>query len=67
MASEDTIACYAAGGSARLVLRPLRIADATKLQRLTDDPTITSAISFLSYPFTYEDAESLICGVDRDA
>jgi len=64
MASEGTIASYAAGGSARLVLRPLRIADAAELQHLTDDHAITSAISFLSHPFTREEAESLIRGAD---
>jgi RimJ/RimL family protein N-acetyltransferase len=62
MTNRHTIACCAAGGSARLVLRPLGIADVPALQRLTNDRAITSAISFLSYPFTREDAETLIRG-----
>ena len=44
----------------RLSLRPLTPDDAAEVQCLTDDPSITDAISFLKSPFTRADAEALI-------
>ncbi|HEY6335300.1 MAG TPA: GNAT family N-acetyltransferase [Alphaproteobacteria bacterium] len=46
--------------TARLDLRPLRLADAAALRDLSDDPAILSAIPFLSTPFTLSNAEDLI-------
>jgi RimJ/RimL family protein N-acetyltransferase len=44
----------------RLILAPLVAADAGPLRRLTDDPAIIEAISFLRAPFTLADARALI-------
>jgi RimJ/RimL family protein N-acetyltransferase len=44
----------------RLSIKPLAPADAQALQKLTDNPAITGAISFLTAPFTVADAEALI-------
>jgi RimJ/RimL family protein N-acetyltransferase len=44
----------------RLRLALLRLRDAKELQKLTDDPAITSVVHFLPSPFTLSDAESLI-------
>ena len=54
--------------TARLLLAPLTPADAAALQRLTDDPVIIDAISFLRAPFTIDDARALIAlnGSGRD-
>ncbi len=54
--------------TARLLLAPLTPADAAALQRLTDDPVIIDAISFLRAPFTIDDALVLIAlnGSGRD-
>lgn len=46
--------------TARLLLLPLTAADAVEFQRLTDDPAIIEAISFLRAPFTIDDARVLI-------
>lgn len=46
--------------TARLILPPLTEADAEELRRITDDPTIIAAISFLRAPFTIADARMLI-------
>ncbi len=44
----------------RLRLAPLLLESAEELRALTDDPRITSAISFLSAPFSLADAQCLI-------
>ena len=44
----------------RLRLVPLAPGDAEPLRRLTDDPAIIAAISFLRAPFTLADAAALI-------
>lgn len=46
--------------SLRLTMRPLGLADAEPLRAMTDDPAITTAISFLSDPFTLAAATALI-------
>src|SRR5882724_876952 len=46
----------------RLHLRPCQIADAEALRAMTNDPAITSAVDFLSFPFGLADAEGLIVG-----
>jgi RimJ/RimL family protein N-acetyltransferase len=46
--------------TARLLLAPLVAADAEQLRRITDDPAIIEAISFLRAPFTLDDARPLI-------
>lgn len=52
----------------RLSIVPLQSANARALQKLTDDPAVTEAISFLSTPFTLSDAKALIGrnGGERD-
>jgi RimJ/RimL family protein N-acetyltransferase len=55
-----TLAAILSAETDRLDLRPLRPGDAAALQALTDDPTITEAISFLEAPFTLADATRLI-------
>jgi RimJ/RimL family protein N-acetyltransferase len=44
----------------RLSLRPCLIGDAETFQTMTNDPAITNAVEFLSYPFELADAERLI-------
>lgn len=50
----------------RLAIRPLIVSDAGPLQALTDDPSITEAINFLSSPFSLADAEALIRSNDGE-
>lgn len=44
----------------RLYIRPLQPKAAEALAKITSTPTITEAVSFLTYPFTTEDAAKLI-------
>ena len=46
----------------RLYLRPCLTGDAEPFRALTNDPAITSAVDFLSFPFERENAERLIAG-----
>ena len=48
--------------TARLHLRACRLGDAETFRALTNDPSITSAVDFLSFPFGLADAERLIVG-----
>ena len=52
----------------RLLLAPLAAADAEELRRLTDDPRIVDAVSFLRSPFALADAQAMIAsnGNGRD-
>ena len=47
----------------RLSLTPLKLEDASDLQKITNAVEITSAISFLNDEFSIEDARDLIAGV----
>ncbi len=49
-----------AAESERLVLRALTSGDADEVVAITDDPTVTDVVSFLSSPFTKADAQRLI-------
>lgn len=44
----------------RLAIRPYMPPDAAQMQRMTDTPVITNAISFLRAPFTLLEAQALI-------
>jgi RimJ/RimL family protein N-acetyltransferase len=46
----------------RLLLRPLGLFDAEAFRDMTDEPSITDAIDFLTRPFTLLDAEKLLLG-----
>ena len=46
--------------ASRLRLAALEPSDADEVQRLTDEPAITSAIDFLPEPFTQADSQALI-------
>jgi RimJ/RimL family protein N-acetyltransferase len=48
--------------TARLDLRPCHIGDAEPFRAMTNDPAITGAVEFLSFPFELGDAERLIVG-----
>ena len=48
--------------TARLRMRPCHIGDIEPFRAMTNDPAVTSAVQFLSYPFTATDAERLIVG-----
>ena len=63
---EPSLTAYAQHETERLTIRPLSSGEAAALQRLTDDPAITSRIIFLSSPFTLSDAEALIGRNDRE-
>ncbi len=39
-----------------LFYRPFNVDDTSQFQTITDDPAVTDAISFLSTPFTLDDA-----------
>lgn len=52
--------------TARLRLAPLVPADAEALRQVTNDPGIIDAISFLRYPFTLMDAQTLIARNQND-
>jgi len=63
---EPPLTAYPQHGTERLTIRPLGAADAEALQLLTDDPVITSRITFLTSPFTLADAEGLIGRNDQE-
>jgi len=63
---EPPLTAYSEHETERLTVRPLCSAVSAALQRLTDDPAITSRIIFLSSPFTLADAEALIGRNDRE-
>lgn len=46
--------------TSRLRIRPLEAGQAQELAKLTNEPAIAQAVSFLSYPFTADDAARLI-------
>lgn len=46
----------------RLSLRPCHIGDADAFQAVTNDPAITDAVEFLTFPFELDDAKRLIVG-----
>jgi RimJ/RimL family protein N-acetyltransferase len=48
--------------TARLRLRPLRLADAEAFRGMTDEPGVIAAVHFLRAPFTLSDARRLIEG-----
>lgn len=57
---SDVLAERLATESERFAIVVLKPDDAPALRALTDDPAITSVISFLKTPFALEDARSLI-------
>ncbi len=52
--------------SERLIYRPLMPDHATALQLITNDPSITNAISFLDYPFSLDDSQAFIKRMQSD-
>ena len=57
---SDSLFALPPSGTERLALRPLGPDDVAAFREITDDPEITAAVPFLSWPFTEDDARGLI-------
>ena len=51
---------YATFSSESLFYRSFKVDDTSELRKMTDDPAVTDSISFLSTPFTLDDATQFL-------
>jgi hypothetical protein len=51
---------YATFSLESLFYRPFNVDDTSEFRKMTDDPAVTDSISFLSTPFTLDDATQFL-------